>query len=230
MPDEIEVPLEHAQEHIEKAHEEAHEGGGAATEAEKAAKKEHEGWTRFIAVVTALLAVIAAIGALQSGLLVNEALLAKNEALLQKSEQVKNLTEKSDDYNYYQAEGLKSLIYETAAQALPAGSPTAQGDLTQSKRYKGKQADLKAQADAADAKSQAAEEEGKRANADSERIMKKHHVFAFSVSLCQIAIALSAVAALTRNRRVWAFGLVAGLAGTAALIAGFLGWHLPFAF
>ena len=230
MPDEIEVPLEHAQEHIEEAHNEAH--GEAATEGENTGhgKKEHEGWTRFIAVLTALLAVVAAIGALQSGLLVNEALLAKNDALLQKSEQVKHLTEKSDDYNYYQAEGLKSLIYETASQALPPGSAAAQDDLAQSRHYKDKQAEIKKQADDADAQSRLAEEEAARDNRESAHVMEKHHVFAFSVSLCQIAIALSAVAALTRNRRVWAFGLAAGLAGTAALVAGFLGWRLPFAF
>ena len=73
----------------------------------------------------------------------------------------------------------------------------------------------------------------KRAEADdrqADRDMGHHHIFAFSVSLCQIAIAISAVAALTRRRRVWFFGLVTGAAGLLALVAGLLGLHLPFAF
>jgi len=222
MPDEIEVPLEQSQEHIEKAHEENHGEGHGGDE------KGHGGWTRFIAVATAILAVVAAIGALKSGLLVNEALLAKNDALLQKSEQVKHLTDKSDSYNYYQAEGLK--IYQTAAQAQPAGSPVAQDDQKQSEHYKDKQAEIKKQADESDAKSREAEEKAAKDNEESAQIMEKHHMFAFSVSLCQIAIALSAIAALTRSRRVWFFGLAAGLAGIAALVGGFLGLHLPFAF
>ena len=225
MPDEIEVPLEQSQEHIEKAHEEAH--GEHHGEGEDKGKSS---WTRFIAVATAILAVVAAIGALKSGLLVNEALLAKNNALLQKSEQVKHLTDKSDSYNYYQAEGLKSLIYKTAAQAQPPGSAVAQDDLKKSGEYKDKQGGIKKQADEADAKSREAEEAAVRDNEESAKIMEKHHMFAFSVSLCQIAIALSAIAALTRSRRVWFFGLAAGVAGIAALIGGFLGLHLPFAF
>ncbi|MDQ2800975.1 MAG: DUF4337 domain-containing protein [Armatimonadota bacterium] len=227
MPDEIEVPLEHAQEHIEKAHEE-HQGEGHGESGGEGKGK--DGWTRFIAVLTALLAVVAAIGALKSGLLVNEALLAKNDALLQKSEQVKHLTQKSDSYNYYQAEGIKALIYQTTAQSLPPGSPSAQEDRSQARHYKEKQAAIKKQADAEDVQSQRAEEAAAKANEESANIMEKHHMFAFSVSLCQIAIALSAVAALTRSRRVWFFGLAAGIAGTAALVGGFLGLRLPFAF
>ena len=224
MPDEIEVPLEQSQEHIEKAHEEheGHHGEGA--------EKGKGNWTRFIAVATAILAVVAAIGALKSGLLVNEALLAKNDALLQKSEQVKHLTDKSDSYNYYQAEGLKSLIYQTAAQAQLPGSAVGADDLKQSRYYKGKQAEIKKQADESDAKGREAEEKAVKDNEESAEIMEKHHMFAFSVSLCQIAIALSAIAALTRSRRVWFFGLAAGLGGVMTLIGGFAGLHLPFAF
>ncbi len=211
MPDEIEVPLEQSQEHIEKAHEESHgEGHGEGEE------KGKSGWTRFIAVATAILAVVAAIGALKSGLLVNEALLAKND-------EISHRTQASDQWNYYQAEGLKALIYKTSAQALPPGSPAASENGKQAAHYKDKQDEL--QQGAKELEKQA--EDNKRESAE---IMEKHHMFAFSVSLCQIAIALSAIAALTRSRRVWFFGLAAGLAGIAALVGGFLGLHLPFAF
>lgn len=213
MPDEIEVPLEHAHEHIQEAHEEAHGGGEEASEAEKKAKKEHEGWTRFIAVVTALLAVIAAIGALRSGVLVNGSLIAKND-------EVGYLTKATDQWNYYQAKSIKGVVYTTTALMLPAGSAAQAKSLAEAARYKREGEDIRHKAEALDAK---AEEKKKEADGDFEH----HHIFAFSVSLCQIAIALSAVAALTRNRWVWYLGLACGLAGALMLLGGFLGWHLP---
>lgn len=213
MPDEIEVPLEHAQDHIHEAHEERH--GHEETAGEKD-KKDKESWTRFIAVVTALLAVIAAIGALRSGLLVNEALLAKND-------EISCRTQASDQWNYYQSKGIKGVVYATTAQILPSGSPAAVKSRAAVKRYGHEQEDIKK-------KAEDLEKEAEANDRASARDMDRHHIFAFSVSLCQIAIALSAVAALMRSRPVWIFGLAAGIAGTAALIGGFFGLHLPFAF
>jgi hypothetical protein len=206
MPDEIEVPLEHAHEHIAKAHEEMSTGE----------ENTKEGWTRFIAVITALLAVVAAIAALRSGLLVNEALLAKNS-------EISHRTQASDQWNYYQAKGIKGIIYATNSQLLPPGSAAFTANEAEVARYAAQQAEIKA-------KAEGLEKEAEVEDKDSEHDMDKHHIFAFSVSLCQVSIALSAVAALTRRRRVWLFGLAAGILGTAALIAGFLGFNLPFAF
>ncbi len=207
MPDEIEVPLEHAQEHIAEAHEKAqgHEE-----------EKKHEGWTRFIAVVTAVLAVVAAIGALQSGLLVNEALLSKND-------EISLRTQATDQWNFYQAKSIKGVVYTTSAALLPPGSPQAAKNQSEAARYSREQKDIQATAEDLEKKA-----DGK--DKASAHDMDRHHIFAFSVSLCQIAIALSAIAALTRSRRVWLLGLAAGLAGTAALVGGFLGLPLPFAF
>ncbi len=209
MPEEIEVPLEHAHEHIEKAHEEAH----GRTEAEE---KEKDGWTRFIAVATAILAVVAAIGALRSGLLVNEALLAKND-------EISLRTQATDQWSYYQAKSIKGVVYEATLALLPPGSPEVARSRAEVARYDREQKSIQAKAE--DLERKAAVKD-----AVSARDMDRHHIFAFSVSLCQIAIALSAIAALTRSRRVWVFGLAAGLAGIAALIGGFFGLHLPFAF
>ena len=209
MPEEIEVPLEHAHDHIEEAHEELHGD-------RKGQEKEKDGWTRFIAVVTALLAVVAAIGALRSGLLVNEALLAKND-------EISLRTQATDQWNYYQSKSIKGVVYATTGALLPPASPEYAKSQAEVVRYAREQEDIKKKAEGLEKRA----EENDRISA---RDMDRHHIFAFSVSLCQIAIALSAVAALTRSRRVWVFGLAAGIAGVAALIGGFFGLHLPFAF
>jgi len=216
MPDEIEVPLEHLHEHIAEAHEEAQ----AETEDHKKEteenKKEHAGWLKFVSVVTAVLAVVAAIGSLRAGLLVNEALLVKND-------EVSLRTQATDQWNYYQAKSIKVVVYETTAALLPPGSAQLKVNQVQGAKLARQQEDIQAKA----------EDLEKRADAkdkSSAKDMDEHHIFAFSVSLCQIAIALSAIAALTRSRRVWIFSLAAGLTGLAALLGGFFGLHLPFAF
>ena len=219
MPDEIEVPLENVQDHIAEAHEKAH-GAHGGSEHEKDdkddAKKQHENWTKFIAVVTALLAVVAAIGSLRAGLLVNEALLSKND-------EISLRTQATDQWNYYQSKSIKGVVYATTAQLLPAGSPLLQKSQKEAARYAQEQGAIQTKATGLEKSADGKKEE-------STKDMEHHHIFALSVSLCQIAIALSAIAALTRSRRVWVFSLAAGVAGIAALLGGFFGLILPFAF
>jgi len=209
MPEEIEPPIDEVREHLHHLHEHAesheHEHDHDHDHGHEPATKD---WTRFVALFTAILAAIAVVGSLESGLLINESLLLKNE-------QIARLTQASDTWNYYQAEGLKSLIYETSSQSLPPNSKTAADDIKQSQHYKDKQTDLHDQA-------QKLTDDAELANKKSEKYLSKHHVFAISVSLLQIAIALSAVAALTKRRNVWLVGLAAGAIGAILMVFGFV--------
>ncbi len=218
MPEEIEVPLEDVQDHIAEAHKEAHGEHHGGSEAGKSddEKKKHESWTRFIAVATAILAVVAAVGSLRAGLLVNEALLSKND-------EISLRTQATDQWNYYQSKSIKGVVYATTAQLLPPDSPHLAVSQAEAALYSQEQ-------EAIQAKAQGLEKSADGKKEASTKDMEQHHIFAFSVSLCQIAIALSAIAALTRSRRVWFFSLATGLAGIAALVGGFFGLNLPFAF
>ena len=221
MPEEIEVPLEHLHEQITEAHKDARGGKdkseGEKSEGEKSEGEEkHEGWTRFIAVITAILAVVAAVGSLRAGLLVNEALLSKND-------EISLRTQATDQWNYYQSKSIKGVVYTTTAQLLPLDSPLLGRSQAEAARYGREQAAIQAKAEGLEKRAEAK-------NKDAAHDMDSHHIFAFSVSLCQIAIALSAIAALTRSRRVWFFSLAAGAAGVAPRRGGFRGLHLPFAF
>ena len=55
-----------------------------------------------------------------------------------------------------------------------------------------------------------------------EKFLDRHHRFAFSVTMFQIAIALCAIAALTRRRRLWVLGLTASAVGFALFVHGFM--------
>ena len=53
--------------------------------------------------------------------------------------------------------------------------------------------------------------------------MHRHHHFAYAVAFFQVAIALGAVAALTRRNVVWVASVVLGLAGLGFFARSFFG-------
>jgi hypothetical protein len=54
-------------------------------------------------------------------------------------------------------------------------------------------------------------------DAEADHFFERHHGFANTVAIFQVAIALGAVAALTRVRLVWFGSLLLGVAGAALL-------------
>ncbi len=166
---------------------------------------EHKsGWTRYLAITTAMIAVLAALASMKSGNLANSALLAKNDAILMQSKA-------SDQWNYYQAKGIKRTIDD----ALSLGN----GNLklkSEALRYAAEQKDIQA-------KARELEREAESDNKRSERLLQKHEKAATSVTFFQIAIALSAMAALMRQKWFWFLSIGLAIAGTALLLAA-VGW------
>ena len=169
---------------------------------------EREGgvFLRRIALSTALLAAFAAVASLQAGATVNEALVLKMEATeLQASA--------SDQWAYYQAKGIKAAVQEAVRESWLAADKAAPARLDQMvQRYTREQEDIKKEAED---KERARDEKTHQAD----RLLERHHTFANAVALFQIAIALGAVAALTRARAAWLVSLLAGV-GAVALFAG----------
>jgi hypothetical protein len=183
MPEEPEIETE-------KLHEAIHEE----------MEKEGGGFLRNVALTTALLAALAAISALRAGATVNEALVLKTEA-------TRLQAEASDQWSYYQAKGIKAAVQQASASAWKALGKTAPPEFeAEAQRYTGEQATIRAAAERLererDARSQEADE-----------LLHKHHAFANAVALIQVAIALGAVAALTRMRIIWFASLLLGIAG-----------------
>lgn len=183
MPEEAEVDLDALHERV---HEEAERGG--------------EAFTRRVALSTSVLAALAAVSSLQAGGTVNEALALKTEA-------TRLQAEASDQWSYYQAKGIKAAVaqnavatYEAAGRPVPAAITAAPA------RYARDQDSARA---AAGAKERARDATSREADA----LMEKHHGYAFAVALFQVAIALGAVAALTRLRLVWLGSLALGAVG-----------------
>jgi hypothetical protein len=155
---------------------------------------------RNIALTTAILAALGAIAALRAGGTVNEALVLKTEAARLQSEA-------SDQWAYYQAKGIKANVEEASRAAWLAAGKTPPQDLTDtSRRYATEEKDIERAA-------REKERERDEKSNEADRLLEQHHRFADSVALFQVAIALGAVSALTRQRLVWGASGLLGLAG-----------------
>jgi hypothetical protein len=193
MPEEPEVETERLHEAI---HEELEREGSALL--------------RRIALTTAVFAALAAVAALEAGDTVNEALVLKTEAgRLQ--------AQASDQWAYYQAKGIKAAVRAAEASSWTAVGKTAPPTLAaDQQRYAAEQADIQREA-------RSLEQERDAKSREADELVGKHHRFASAVALFQVAIALGAMAALTRMRLLWFGSMLLGLAGAVLFAMPWLG-------
>ena len=177
-------------------------------EVEHVAHHGGDDFTSRLAVLTAIISTIGAVFGYMGGHSQNAALLYKNEASIQK-------TAASNQWNYYQAKSNKQNLAELSV-TLTSGEDKEK--FRQSvDRYQQEKVEIKA---AAEKLEQAAED----ANKKSELEMHEHGRWAMGTTLLQVAIALAAIALLTRKR--W---MLLGVYGSTALglAAGVMGYlHL----
>jgi Na+/glutamate symporter len=153
-------------------------------ELEHAAQGHGDGFTNKIALFTAIIATVGAIFGYMGGATQANAGLYKNNAAIKK-------TEASNQWNYYQAKSSKQNLSELALELAPANKKDFYTD--EIKRYKSEKAEIKAKAESLEAKSN----EWDQASDDQ---MHQHHRWAQATTFLQVAIALAAIALLTRKR------------------------------
>ena len=117
------------------------------------------------------------------------------------NEAMMNAIEASDQWSYYQAKSIKTAVLD--AKTTLTGTPD---ELDQSKRarYEKEQEEIRSDAE--------------HKQAAAKLYFHKHEVFARSVTMFQIAIAIAAISALTKKRSFWLVSLVFGAAGCAFLV------------
>ena len=165
-------------------------------------------WIRYLSLSTAMIAVFAAVATLESGSMSNEAILDKSEAML-------NQARASDQWSYFQAKGVKSAIAASGAELAGDTRP----ELATKMRADAQR--LKGEAEEIHTHAEEFEKKVIESNERSESLMEHHHRFAISVTMLQIAIALSAIAALTRRKPLWFLGLGVSAVGLAMFARGF---------
>jgi hypothetical protein len=193
VPEEIEVPTEHLHETVnEAAHESAHAEGAHGRHA-GGAGHESNPFNMRVALTTALLAVIAAVAALLAGHAANEAVLEQIEA--------------SNKWSHFQSKSIKATVLASKVELLGnLGKTSSPKDTAKLAEYDHDMEELKAVAE--------------KKEADSAAHMRHHVVLARSVTFFQIAIALAAIAVLTKKSALWLGSLALGVIGTVFFAIG----------
>jgi hypothetical protein len=153
---------------------------------------EHSG-EKWISWVALSTAILAVLAAI-AGLLSGK---HANEAMMSQ-------IEASDQWGYYQAKSIKASVLDAK---IALSTAPDKSDAAKRERYEKEQEEIKTEA------------EHKQTEAKSN--FHQHEVFARSVTMFQIAIAIAAISALTKKRRFWVVSLVFGIAGCVFFAFGF---------
>ncbi len=161
-----------------------------------------------IAVCTAVIATVGAIFSYMGGLTQANAGLYKNNAGIKK-------TEASNQWNYYQSKSTKQSLAEFARDTSPEDRKLAWQD--KAVRYEREKAEIqlvaqKLEADATDWDHQ------------SEAQIHQHHRWAQATTALQVAIALAAMALLTRKK--WLEWGMFGVAGIGLVVGALAAMHI----
>ncbi len=140
--------------------------------------------TNSIAMFTAVIATVGAIFSYMGGATQASAGLYKNNAAIKK-------TEASNQWNYYQAKSSKQNLSELAIELAPGAKKAFyEGEI---QRYKTEKAEIKVVAEKLEA-------ESKEWDHQSDEQMHQHHRWAQATTALQVAIAMAAIALMTRRK------------------------------
>jgi len=177
-------------------------------ELEHAAQHEPGGMAGKLAVATAVIATVGALFAYMGGATQSNAGLFKNDAAIKK-------TEAANQWAFYQAKSNKQNLAEIAFDLAP--EPRKPFYAGEAKRYKGEKDEIMVAA-------KKLEDESKAWDKKSEEQLHQHHRWAQATTALQIAIAMAAIALLTKSDR-----LVKGvmlLSGIGVVLGGMAWFHV----
>ncbi|MBV5294845.1 MAG: DUF4337 domain-containing protein [Curvibacter lanceolatus] len=177
-------------------------------ELEHAAQHGGDSMTNQIAMFTAIIATVGAIFSYMGGATQANAGLYKNNAAIKK-------TEASNQWNYFQSKSTKQSLAELARDLAPEDKKaTYQAKV---ERYDKEKNEIKVVADKLEA-------DAKQWDEQSDEQMHLHHRWAQSTTALQVAIALAAIALLTKKR--WLQYGMFGVAGVGVAIGAAAMLHI----
>ena len=185
-----------------------HVHGPHEHELEHAAQHEPKGMAGQLAVITAILATVGAMFSYMGGATQADAGLFKNDAAIKK-------TEASNQWNYYQSKSSKQNLSELALELAPDARKTFYQD--EVKRYKTEKGEIKLAAEKLEAQSKAFDDK-------SAEQMHQHHRWAQATTALQIAIAMAAIALLTRRK--WLEYAVFAMSTVGVVLGGLAYLHV----
>jgi Na+/glutamate symporter len=190
-------PHDHAIEHVAQGHGDhaAHDDGGGVS-------------MNRIAMFTAILATVGAIFSYMGGATQANAGLFKNNAALIKAQA-------SNQWNYFQAKSTKQSLAELARDFAPADKQAKYDEKIE--RYEKEKKDIQKDAEKQEAIS-------KEWDKQSDEQMHQHHRWAQATTVLQVAIALAAIALLTRRK--WLERAMYGVAFAGVVVGVLAALHV----
>ncbi len=186
-------PHDHAIEHAAQGHQDHGAHGD-------------DGFTNRIAMFTAILATVGALFSYMGGATQADAILYKNNASLEKAHA-------SNQWTYFQAKSTKQSLAELARDLSPADKRSKYEDKLA--RYESEKKDIQKEAEKHETAS-------KDWDKQSDMQMHQHHRWAQSTTVLQVAIALAAIALLSRSklleRAMYAVAALGVFIGTLAAL------------
>jgi hypothetical protein len=178
-------------EHVEHAHHAAESGDPFLTR---------------VSITIALLAVMTAfVGSLET-LETSGVTVAKSEAVLAQNKA-------TDTWNFFQAKGVKSTMYQIAADTNAAKRDDY---LKETERYKKEQDDIQAEA-------RKFEHEAEDQVHEGDRHEKHHHVLTVGATLLQISIAIATISIIMRGQRwPWYVAVALGALGAGTALSTYI--------
>jgi Na+/glutamate symporter len=163
--------------------------------------------TNSIAMFTAVIATVGALFGYMGGATQANAGLYKNNAAIKK-------TEASNQWNYYQAKSSKQNLSELAMELTPLKKDFY---LEEVKRYKSEKSEIKAAAEKLEA-------ESKQWDEQSDAQMHQHHRWAQATTVLQVAIAMAAIALLSKKK--WLEYVMYAAGGIGLVVGGLAALHI----
>jgi hypothetical protein len=167
----------------------------AHEQAHEAARESHEKWITGVALTAAILAALAAITSMISGHHEHDAMMLQMKA--------------TDQWSQYQAKKIKTLLRQEHVSNMELAGEKVPDALRK-----------KIATAEEDERDIAKEAGGIEMSAEFHDHL--HMIFAYGVTLFQVAIAVAAISALTRRRTFWLVGIALGLCALGFLTAGLL--------
>jgi Domain of unknown function (DUF4337) len=119
------------------------------------------------------------------------------------NEAMMNQIEASNQWNYYQAKSIKASVLDSK---MSLATTVDEKDRAKAARYEEEQAEIR--------------KEAEHKTVEAKVNFHRHEVYARAVTMFQIAIAIAAISALTRQRRFWFVSLLFGAVGCVFLVLG----------
>ncbi len=175
---------------------------------DKKEPEKKEAWLNWLALTTILFSTCATISTFRGGGHSTKAVLAQNEA--------------TDNWGHYQAKSIKQTIYERGFDLLEVEAARLEDESPEAAkavrarmakyadeiaRYTGEKKEIEVEARASQKERRMNQEHGRR--------------FGMAVVFLQMAIMLSALAALLKKRPIWYLGTGLGIYGVAWFVNGF---------